>query len=441
MRLPKAWRAIRLVAPLAVVSLVLAACSLTTGTTEGTPVPSITPGGPTLPPGSGLGAHLYSPDQVRAAYGVQSLYEKGFTGKGQTVVLIESFGAPNIVSDTAHFSTYFHLPPAQITVVSPLGTNNVATCSSDTPGWAGETTEDVAIIHAIAPDAKIVILTSPVDETEGVAGLPEFRQLEQYAVDHQLGNIISQSFGASEISLSDAAGQAEVAKWASFYQDATTNKHMTFIASSGDGGAADYANADDACNQRLASKRSTSFPADVPWVSGIGGTQLNITSTSVGESAWNDNLGGASGGGFSTFFSQPDFQKTLPAGVQSQFGGKRGVPDVSSSADETRGLAMFFQGNWQPVSGTSAGAPMWSALMAIANQMAGHPLGFINPALYKIGTSDKAAADFRDITQGNNGQPQVGVSGFDAVPGWDAVTGFGSPIADKLLPDLIAAIG
>jgi hypothetical protein len=80
-------------------------------------------------------------------------------------------------------------------------------------------------------------------------------------------------------------------------------------------------------------------------------------------------------------------------------------------------------------------------MMAVANQMAGHPLGFVNPALYQIGTSAKAAQDFRDVTSGDNSQPQAGVQGFSAVPGWDPVTGFGSPLADHLLPDLIAAAG
>ena len=89
------------------------------------------------------------------------------------------------------------------------------------------------------------------------------------------------------------------------------------------------------------------------------------------------------------------------------------------------------------IGGTSASAPFWAALIAIGNQMAGRPLGFIYPALYKIGTSEKAKTDFRDITSGNNSW--AGVPGYNAAPGWDPVTGFGSPIADNLLPDLIAA--
>src|SRR5205807_5291716 len=107
-------------------------------------------------------------------------------------------------------------------------------------GWAGETTLDVQIIHAIAPGANIVVLTSPVSETEGVIGLPEFLQLEQYAIDHHLGNIISQSWGASEATLKDATGRKEVQKWDTFFQKATMQQGITFFAASGDNGATDF---------------------------------------------------------------------------------------------------------------------------------------------------------------------------------------------------------
>ena len=94
------------------------------------------------------------------------------------------------------------------------------------------------------------------------------------------------------------------------------------------------------------------------------------------------------------------------------------------------------------IGGTSASAPLWGGLMAIANQMAGHPLGFINPALYKLATSSHYAQDFRDITAGDNSVNERGVNvmGYQAVPGWDPITGWGSPIAEKLLPDLIATM-
>jgi len=99
-------------------------------------------------------------------------------------------------------------------------------------------------------------------------------------------------------------------------------------------------------------------------------------------------------------------------------------------------------GKWFPIGGTSASTPIWAGLVAIANQMAGRNLGFINAALYQIGASDRAGHDFHDITIGNNDANANGVAvqGYNAVPGWDAVTGLGSPNAPNLLPDLIAAI-
>jgi subtilase family serine protease len=105
-------------------------------------------------------------------------------------------------------------------------------------------------------------------------------------------------------------------------------------------------------------------------------------------------------------------------------------------------MAIYFNGVWNPIGGTSASAPFWAAIMAIANQMAGHPLGFINPTLYKLAMSDKYAQDFHDITIGNNSVKVGGVNviGYNAVQGWDPVTGLGTPIAEKLLPDLIATL-
>jgi subtilase family serine protease len=432
------------VALLLLVTLALSACNVTVtdnpadvtpGATSGT-----TPGSSACPDDAGLSFPAYSPKQMRIAYGVEALCQKGDTGKGQTVIVIESFGSPTLQQDIDTFSQRFNLPHVTLDIRAPLGPTHFDYSNSDMTGWAVETALDVETIHAMAPDAKIVVLTSPVSETEGVQGLPEFRQLEQYAVDNHLGTIISQSFGASELSLNDAAGQAELAKWNSFFQQATTQQGMTFVASSGDGGATDYANAPDAAAGRLAHVRSIGFPADNPWVLAVGGTRLTLQGSSVQEVAWSE-----SEGGFSQFYAEPSYQKTLPSANQGQLNNQRGVPDVAGSADPRQGLAIYFHtspnsGIWQPIGGTSASAPLWAGMLAVGAQMAGHPLGFVNPAIYKIGTSDKAAQDFRDITSGNNSQPQVGVQGFDAVAGWDPVTGFGSPKADKFLPDLVATL-
>ena len=134
----------------------------------------------------------------------------------------------------------------------------------DAKGWAVETTLDVETVHAIAPDAEIVVLTSPIAETQGVVGLPEFRWLQQYALDNHLGNVVSQSYGASELSLDDAAGRDELRQWNDFYQKATTQQGMTFIASSGDGGPTNFATEEDSRTRQLASVPTTSFPAIAP---------------------------------------------------------------------------------------------------------------------------------------------------------------------------------
>lgn len=384
------------------------------------------------------GVDCYTPYQFRVAYGVEALMQKRLTGKGQTVVDIVSFGSPTLQQDMDAFDQHFGLPPINIQIINPLGTRAFGPFNKDMAGWATETTLDVQIIHAIAPDAGIVVLTSPVSETEGTMGLPQFRQLEQYALDHHLGSIVSQSWGASEVTLKDAAGQQEIHKWDTFFQKATTQQGMTFLSSSGDNGATDYI---DLEATKLSPTATTSFPADEPWVTSVGGTSAIRNGTTIQEKVWNSD-GHGSGGGFSDFFTAPSFQKALPASVQSLLKNRRGVPDVAGDADPRTGMAFYQDGAWRLAGGTSASAPLWAGLIAIANQMAGHPLGFINPGLYKLGQSSNYTQDFHDITNGNNSVSYKGVTvpGYSAVPGWDPATGLGTPNAEKLLPDLIAAM-
>ena len=193
---------------------------------------------------------------MRAAYGIAPLIQKGFTGKGQTVVDIVSFGSPTLQQDVDTFDKQFNLPPITIQQISPLNVPEYDP-HHDKAGWASETTLDVEIIHALAPDAGIVVLTSPVAETEGTVGLPEFRQLMQYTLDHKLGTIISQSWGASEATLKDAAGQAEIQKWDALYKQLTTQDGFTILSASGDNGATDYS---DLNATKLSASPTTSFP-------------------------------------------------------------------------------------------------------------------------------------------------------------------------------------
>jgi subtilase family serine protease len=379
----------------------------------------------------------FTPHALRVAYGVESLIQQGFTGKGQTIVDIVSFGSPTIQQDIDVFDQQFGLPPITIQVLSPLdATVKLSDPHHDRGGWAIETELDVEIIHAMAPDAGIIVMTSPVAETEGVMGFPEFMKLQQYAVDHHLGQIFSQSYAASEVTLADSQGQQLIKSYNDFYKQITTQQGWTILSGSGDNGATDYA---DLSITKLSPTRTVNFPADVPWVTAVGGTTLFRagTANTYNESAWS-----GSGGGVSKFFTEPDFQHGLPQSVQSQLAGQRGLPDIAADADPTTGMAYYINGRWRQIGGTSASTPLWAGIIAIANQVAGHPLGFINPGLYKVGVSQNATKDFRDITQGNNdvNDGNLRVKGFQAVAGWDAVTGWGAPQASSLIPDLIAAL-
>jgi subtilase family serine protease len=433
------------------ITLALAGCSsFSINSTSGTPTRGTPVGGAqTTCPGDIAGPDCYTPYALRVAYGVEPLIQQGFTGKGITIVDIVSYGSPSLQQDMQTFDRQFDLPAVNLQILSPLGSTPTDNPSADElGGWSGETEGDVEVMHAIAPDAKIVVLTSPVDETEGTTGIPQFLQLEQYAVDHHLGQVVSQSWGASEYSLqNDSQGSTVIHQFDSFYQQATTQNHITFLTASGDLGASDYADAATAqAGGPPVAQRTSGFPSDDPWVTTVGGTHLQRSGNGYAESVWNgfaDALGGggASGGGVSAFFGEPSYQKTLPQSVQTQLNNQRGEPDVAAIADPATSLAYYMDGHWQMGGGTSFSTPLWAAIIAIADQKAGHPLGFINPALYKLGASSTYASDFRDITNGDNTVDSQGVhvDGFAATTGFDLCTGWGAPLADHLIPDLIAA--
>ncbi len=382
----------------------------------------------TCPDGLSQTQSCQTPHSLRVAYGLESLVEHGFTGKGQTIIDIDSFGSPTLQQDMDVFDKAFGLPPITIRVISPLGTVPFDSSNQTMVGWASTMTQDVQIMHALAPDAGIIVLTSPIAETEGTIGLPEFRQLIQYAINHHLGNIISNEWDASEATLKDQAGRQELQKWDTMLQNATTQQGITFFDSTGSNGATDYT---DLQGIKLSPTPTIGFPADEPWVTSVGGLTLLNKGQSAQENAWS-----FSGGGFSSFYPTPTYQQTLPASIRQN---GRGVPDVSADADPSTGMAYYYSGLWQQA---GASDPVWAALGAIANQMAGHPLGFINPGLYKVAMSSIYTQAFHDITVGNNDVNSNGVKvkGYAAAPGWDPVTGFGSPNAGVLLPALISAL-
>ncbi len=381
----------------------------------------------------------YSPQEIRNAYGVAPLINSGFIGTGQTIVIIDLFGSPDPLNDLRQFDADYNLPdPPSFKVLSPLGTVPLDKKNDDQVGWAQETDLDVQWAHVMAPGASIVLLTSPVSETQGLQGVPEFYKLEKYAVDNHLGKVISQSWGTTEETLFMPAGKKVMDDFNTFFKDAASQQGITFLAASGDAGTA---NPD--VNNHNYSFPTVGFPADSPWVTAVGGTSLYADTHGKyqSEKVWNKGIGSASGGGYSQYFKAPDYQQNyLPKSFQTASHGFRGVPDVAFNADPETSVPVYLGFMPSPgyylFGGTSAGTPQWAGIIADANQMAGHPLGFLNKSLYKIGHDPKLySRTFYDIVDGNNVQGNV--AGFSATPGWDAVTGWGTPKADFLVPLLV----
>src|SRR6516225_6323705 len=399
----------------------------------------------------------YQPNQVQRAYGLPSLYARGVTGRGTTIVIVDSYGSPTIRHDLAVFDQAYGLPaPPAFQIIQPAGrVPAYDPASSDMVGWAGETTLDVEWAHAVAPGAKILLVETPVSETEGVQGFPQIVTAEQYVLSHYHVDVISQSFSATEETFASKAQiQALRGAYQAAYQD-----HVTVLAASGDSGAADVG-LDETTYYRF---RVTSWPDSDPLVTGVGGTQLHFTAhgTPVAPTVWNDTYnrhanefagGGpgpsplASGGGTSIFFTRPQYQN----GVRAVVGGSRGVPDISMSAacDGSVNTYGSFGGapvGWSPTCGTSEATPLFAGIVALADQVAGHPLGLINPALYRLAA--EGAPGIVDLTSGHNtvsfrqGGHEQTVTGFTARPGYDLATGVGTVDARYLVPELARLAG
>jgi subtilase family serine protease len=382
----------------------------------------------------------YSPQEIRTAYGLNGLIDAGVVGAGQTIVIIDSYGSPTIAADLAAFDAGYGLPdPPSFTVLAPLGTVPFdPTTYPDQYGWAGETTLDVEWAHALAPGAAIVLLTSPVDETEGVQGLPEFLALEKYALDHHLGKIISQSWSATENTLfADTAGPQGpqvIADFSAFYARAALEQ-VTVLAAAGDDGSSNP----ETDGVTFYSFPTVGFPASSPLVTAVGGTTLyaDTSGNYQSETVWSNPGCCAGGGGISEIFQEPIYQSlSLPSDVRKQLGGMRGVPDVSYNADCNNVILVYLSylgaadAGYYGICGTSEGSPQWAGIVADLNQYAGRPLGFLNPALYALGGFGRFGSFGRDITVGNNALldvPGAVAPGYSARPGWDPASGWGTP--------------
>ena len=381
----------------------------------------------------------YVPDQVEAAYNLPALYRHGTNGKGQTIVVVDAYGSPTIADDLLQFDQYLGLgtPPLRIVQVGHVPTFNSG--NGDMISWASETTLDVEYAHAGAPDAKIVLVEVAKEDLQHLAAAV------RYAVQHKLGNVISLSWGEPE----QALGRNLVNSYSSIFSQAAKSR-ITIVASSGDSGASGQNNNGDYYRHPVAL-----WPATSPFVTAVGGTRLNLNASGARnglDTAWNDTYSTAvndfffgndgpnplaTGGGKSAYYGRPGYQN----GVRSITGGQRAIPDISMSASCSVAVNVFEtftggQGGWTASCGTSESAPMFAAIVALADQVAGHRLGPVNPALYALAA--KHQPGIVAVASGNNTVSFSGgtVHGYSVRRGYNLVTGLGTVNGRYLVPEL-----
>ncbi len=467
-RLTRSWRAHLLAVALPLGAVLVAGC---TGG-SGHPAPA-TPRATAsalsaasdcfLPP-----AACYTPSQFRVAYGIQPLLDSGIDGRGETITDLEiavSVNAPpgstiiqagptstatihvtgppgqppavtGIRQDLARFDSLFRLPAARIQVVTSLA-------GSASP-WQASSGEvgDLEELHMVAPAATLRVVLMPASVQNGAktatAGLLAGLRLAVSDTD-----VVSISWDLGEHFFT----KAQAAEMNSILLAAAAD-HVTVVASSGDTGGFSDAQSFGSTLPSESTVKEVSLPASDPFVLAVGGTTLTAnpaTGAYIRETVWNTTgsfaqPGSASGGGFSHLYARPSYQDGVPG-----IGAMRGVPDVAADADAQDGAPIVYAVGSTPfiapASGTEAAAPLWAGLMALADQYAHHDLGFVNPAIYRIARSSNYHQAFHDITTGNSDMTMpypAGTAGYQATPGWDPATGWGSPDAQVLVPLLAA---
>ena len=355
------------------------------------------------------------PSALRAAYDVNPIIQQGTDGAGETIAIAEIDRFKQ--SDVDIYDSAFALdsPPVQVVKVAGGSTTQ-----------SPEPVLDIEVLHAVAPKANIIAYESGAD-------LNSLTQMFDQIVSDNRAQIVSISLGACELGVDSSSASGFLDALDTTFQRADA-QGMSVLVSSGDSGA--YGCQDN--------HLSVDLPAASPFVTAVGGTALFSTSSGAGygrEDGWEGPLEGAGGGGgVSVIYQRPSWQ-TGPGVDNSYSNGAREVPDVSADADPLTGYRVYYSGDsgcsgndcWTVVGGTSAAAPFWAGLIALANQQGHRKLGFLNPALYAIGSAGAggAGAPFHDVTGGGNLY-------YQATPGWDYSTGWGTPDAAVIIPMLLA---
>jgi subtilase family serine protease len=429
------------------------------------------------------GIHCYTPQQIRDAYGVSTVPDKG---DGQTIVLVDSYGTPTGAQDlqTFHDTFFANEPDPSFDEVYPNGKPKYTSCRGNgtqhsgpcaAEGWAGEATLDIEWAYAMAPHAHIVLLAVPPAETLGVQGMPNLFKAISGAIDrYPSGTVFSMSFGFPEQDFAGGSAKAQVAKYDAVFQKGLA-KGDTFFASSGDYGSTGTAKQQH--ESTSFSQPTVSYPASSPYVTAAGGTQLQyqwtweptsdipftadgnfnpayFAATPDGNNqnvVWNESwLPAATGGGSSVIYPRPSWQDSVASRITDTNGNPvnaRGLPDISWNAAVNGGVLVwtsYFPKDSPPAfhiyGGTSAASPQLAGLTALVNEQradAGKgPIGYLNPVLY-----GGHGAGVNDVVPTHQGAPGV-VSGdlvnnrlFDyngdgnpvtpgPVPGWPTTTGW-----------------
>jgi kumamolisin len=370
-------------------------------------------------------------------------------GSGQVIGILE-FGGGFLPDDLA---LYCQTVGVNTPIVIPVSVDQSPTNSDDDA--AGEVMLDIEVIAGACPGATQVVYfgSSNFDEKAWVDTLG-------MAIHDQDNNpfILSISWGSSEDS--DVWSEGTPDHVNETFQEAAM-MGVTICVSSGDDGSADESDSRPNSGE-LDGHAHVDFPASSPLVLAVGGTDLRIAQGGVTETTWKDGNGrrffppqgtgngGSTGGGVSSRFPRPSFQNGItiqsvnPGGISG-----RVVPDVSAHAESngrTRGYFWVLDGQGSPNGGTSAAAPLWAALIARINAVLqqekgpGKRAGYLTPVLYQTDANGQpiGASACKDIVTGNNISAAIG--GYRAGPGYDAVTGWGSPIGSKLLDALRAIV-
>ncbi|MFJ4843900.1 MULTISPECIES: S8 family serine peptidase [unclassified Streptomyces] len=378
----------------------------------------------------------YSASQFRQAYDLEPLYRAGITGKGRTIVIVDPFGSPTVQHDLDVYSARFGIKSTHVDVVKWGKVPRFDTSDADQIAWAGETTLDVEMAHAVAPDAHIVLAETGVGRIgDGTTGLREVMDAEKALIDRGVGDVISQSWGVAENSFPgfNRGDFSSIENLRYAFKDA--QKHgVTLVAASGDSGATNTTS-DGTSHYPY---RVNAWPTADPLVVSVGGTQLHLDAKGdriAPDSVYND--AGAGGGGLSHVFSRPSYQN----GVQ-RVGDHRGTPDLSMSASLKGGAWVYSSFNpkrvgWDVYVGTSEASPLFAGIVALADQAAGHRLGDIHQALYSLyaRSSTDPSTGIVDVKDGTNNS-YAGVTGYTAVKGYDMATGVGTIDAARFVPAL-----